>query len=73
MVPGFDDSIVSAPEVEPPKTAKENIYDNPEVFKDFDDQAIEVCLESFYWSTNKLSMHILSAILCSQKIQFCCL
>ena len=47
MVPGVDDSIISAPEVEPPKTAKENIYENPEVFKDFDNQAIEVCVEHF--------------------------
>ncbi len=36
-------SLVSAPEVEPPKDSKENLYEDPDIFKEFDNRAIEVC------------------------------
>ena len=37
-----NDSLLSAPDVEPPKCSKEKLYEDPEIFKDFDNRAIEV-------------------------------
>ena len=37
-----DDSLTSAPDVEPPKCSKEKLYEDPDIFKDFDNRAIEV-------------------------------